>query len=188
MFNSWETLTKSRGHSCTTTLWNLWASHANCLGDLGKFLWEFFWEFAKSLEDLDQVLRESLAGSLGSSCGDLRNPWGIWPKSCGPSWPTTLGNPNGNPQGEACKSPEGSWHSSRGVLREIYKNWGAFGSSPGGILGRMPWGGLGKVMQIALRVVERFAKLLEILAKSWGGIMPMAWRILASSLGDRCVI
>ena len=25
------------------------------------------------------------------------------------------------------------------------------------------------MMQIALRVVERFAKLLEILAKSWGG-------------------
>ena len=47
-------------------------------GDLGKFLWEFFGEFAKSLGDLDQVLGEFLTSSLGkflwgfaNSLGDL---------------------------------------------------------------------------------------------------------------------
>ena len=74
MFNSRGLFTKSRGHSFATTLGNLWASHANCLEDLGKFLWEFFGKSAKSLGDLDLVLEKFLASSWGSSCGDLRIP------------------------------------------------------------------------------------------------------------------
>ena len=64
--HSGESRPKPAGHSCTTTLGNPSKCHANCLGDLGKFLEGFLTGLQNTLKILAKAWGHSWATALGS--------------------------------------------------------------------------------------------------------------------------